>query len=83
MLRLDTTKLTPETVAFAKLNNKLAIKNVLVYCIKHRMNVIKIKTLYDRIVRISDRAYQMRTIDPVAIDGVLPTDVLYRFAPHS
>jgi acetyl esterase/lipase len=81
MLELDTTKLTPETVEFAKRNAKLAIKYVLIYCIKHHMSILKIKALYDRIGRISERAYQLRTIDPVTLDGILPMETLLQFAP--
>jgi len=81
MLRLDTTKLTPETIAIAKEDERLAIKHVLVYCIKHRMNVFKINALYGRLRKISERAYQLKTIDPVAVDGILPMEMLKKFAP--
>ncbi|MBN2151965.1 MAG: alpha/beta fold hydrolase [Candidatus Lokiarchaeota archaeon] len=83
MLRLDTTRLTPETVRFAKQNTRVAIKTVLAYCIKHRVNLFKVISLYNRLRKISARAYQMRTIDPVAIDGIIPLDALHRFAPLS
>ncbi|NMC03981.1 MAG: alpha/beta hydrolase [Candidatus Lokiarchaeota archaeon] len=81
MLQLDVTKLSPETVKSAKRDRTLAIKHVLGYCIKHHVNVFKILGLYDRLLQISERVYQLQTIDLARIDGLLPPEFLYKFAP--
>jgi len=71
MLKPELEKLTPDMQKYSELDRRRVLKHTLAYCIKKRVNVLKLLKIYNQILSATEKGYKSGTLDLEAVGGVV------------